>query len=71
MDNDTKLWRLYYRYEILDLAYDFSQQQEIESLYENLTETYEARAGMNNTVRAIIKALELKSIRPLSNIAAF
>lgn len=63
-DNEIKLWRLYYRYEIIDLPYDFSQREEIIDLYDNFTETYESKPT-NSTIRAIYKALDTKSLAPI------
>lgn len=69
-NNETKLWRLYYRYEIIDLPYDFSQRQEIEELYDNFTETYESKQ-INTTIRAIYESLNTKSLAPIiSEISA-
>lgn len=64
-DNEIKLWRLYYRYEVIDLPYDFSQRDEIEDLYDNFTETYESKPA-NATIRAIYKSLATKSLRPIT-----
>lgn len=63
-DNEIKLWRLYYRYEIIDLPYDFSQREEIEELFENFTETYESKPT-NITIRAIYECLNNKSLHPI------
>ena len=65
-ENETKLWRLYYRYEVIDLPYDFSQKKEIEELYDNFTETYESKPA-NTTIRAIYKSLATKSLRPITD----
>lgn len=64
--NEIKLWRLYYRYEVVDLPYDFSQWEEVEDLYENFTETYESKPT-NTTIRAIYKSLDTKSLLPITN----
>jgi len=61
-ENETKLWRLYYRYEVIDLPYDFSQRDEIEELYDNFTETYESKPT-NTTIRAIYESLATRSLR--------
>ena len=63
-ENETKLWRLYYRYEVIDLPYDFSQRNEIEELYDNFTETYESKP-VNTTIRAIYESLATKSLPPI------
>ena len=65
-DNEIKLWRLYYRYEIIDLPYDFSQREEIEELFENFTETYESKPT-NITIRAIYECLDNKSLNPIKH----
>lgn len=68
--NEIKLWRLYYRYEVVDLPYDFSQREEVEDLYENFTETYESKPT-NTTIRAIYESLNTKSLAPIiSEISA-
>lgn len=67
-DNEIKLWRLYYRYEVIDLPYDFSQRDEVEELYDNFTETYSSKPT-NTTIRAIYDSLATKSLRPIYDIS--
>jgi hypothetical protein len=64
--NETKLWRLYYRYEVVDLPYNFSQRAEVEDLYDNFTETYESKPA-NTTIRAIYKSLDTKCLLPITD----
>lgn len=65
--NDVKLWRIYSKYEIIELPYDFSQREEITELYENFTETYENKRN-NKASLAIYEVLEEKDLSPLSKI---
>lgn len=64
-DKETKLWRLYYRYELIELPYDFSQYKEIEELYDNLIETCEDKTS-NYTIRAVYRAINEKNLHPIN-----
>jgi hypothetical protein len=64
-DKKTKLWRLYYRYELIELPYDFSQHEEIEELYNNFIETCEAKSS-NYTIRAVYRAINAKNLGPIN-----
>ena len=64
-DKETKLWRLYYRYELIELSYNFSQYEEIEDLYDNLIETCEDRTS-NYTIRAVYRSINEKNLDPIN-----
>ena len=64
-DKETKLWKLYHRYELIELPYDFSQYEEIEELYDNLIETCENRTS-NYTIRAVYRTINEKNLAPIN-----
>lgn len=67
-NNDIKLWRIYSKYEIFELPYDFSQMDNIKDLYDNFTATYQSKKS-NKTVKAIYHVLEKKSLDPILNMS--
>jgi len=66
--NDTKLWRIYYKYEVIYLPYDFSQRQEVEDLYGALTETCDMRKRDNYTTAAIKNSIKTRDLSPLTSM---
>ena len=57
MGNDTKLMRMFSKYEIFNMPYDISQDEEIEKLFSEIEELSKSRSRPNITQKSIKEAI--------------
>jgi len=68
IDNDKKLYRIYSIYEISDLPYDISQDDEIRDLHNEIQDLMSFRVRKNKAARAYMEAISLSSLEPIKKI---
>ncbi len=65
LKDDEKLLRIYQKYYIFELPYDFTNQDDVSKVYESLLSTINSRRNKNITMKYVEEAIET---RDLSNI---
>jgi len=65
-NNENKLKRFYYKYEINDLPFNVEQTREIDDLYDNIRESIELAQHKNIVSRKILDSIDNKDISLLA-----